>query len=87
MTDTLSWLFWLVVIACGYAGLMLGLDRLFAWWQQHQRLTRQRITHRAELARIDRDAYASVQRISSAFMVAQQLIREHADAERRWGRS
>ncbi|SHT79821.1 Uncharacterised protein [Mycobacteroides abscessus subsp. abscessus] len=54
-----------------YAALLFGLDALLMLRDARRR-------HRAEVARINEDAAQSVRRISGAFLVAQQLIREEA---------
>ena len=63
----LSWLLWGVLIWCVYAGLPDGRELRRAGCERHQRLNRQRQAHRAQVARIDRQADASVQRIAAAF--------------------
>lgn len=63
----LIWVSWIAM----YAALLFGLDALLELRDARQR-------HRAELTRINHEAAQSARRISSAFLVAQQLIRDEA---------
>jgi len=84
MSDTLlsfclTSLCWWGVMSAAYAALLFGLDALLTTWKRRHQARRQLCQ---ELARIDREAEASVQRIGAAFVVAQQLLREQAAAGR-----
>jgi hypothetical protein len=70
-----SWLLLWVVVMIFYLGCVAAVDHLKAKWWQHQRVRQYKRAVAAEMARIDLAASASVQRIGSAFMVAQQLAR------------
>lgn len=77
-----TWLaVWLLLMA-GYLALWVALDWLRARWRQCQRTRQYRRNVAVELVRIDRDVAVSVERINSAFVVAQRLIRDRADTER-----
>lgn len=67
----LTWLGCWAVSMAGYGALLLGLDVLLDTWDARRQ-------HRAALQRIDDEAERSVQRIGTAFLIAQQLIREEA---------
>ena len=73
-----SWLFWWAVLFGAYTAMLFALDGLLTEWQRYQKVRRQRRALAAELARIDRQADATVHRLSAAFIVAQQLIRAEA---------
>lgn len=68
-------LLWCVLLSAVYTGLLFAVDALLVayrcWRQERQNL-------RCELARLDREAAASVQRIGAAFALAQRLLREEA---------
>lgn len=74
-TFLLTWLFWWAALTIAYAALLFGIDALLTAWRRRQEDWRHL---RQELARIDRNADVSVQRIGAAFVVAQRLIREQA---------
>ena len=74
-----SWLFWWAVLFGAYTALLFGIDALLASYQRRCQARRQL---RQELARIDRQADASVHRIGAALVVAQQLIRAEAASNR-----
>jgi biopolymer transport protein ExbB/TolQ len=80
-----SWLLTWALLMAAYLGLSAVADRLKARWRRYERVRQHRRAVAAELARIDRETSASVRRIGAVFMVAQRLIRDHADAERRGG--
>lgn len=87
MTDTLvslllTWLLLWAALCLLYAVLLFGLDYLASVWQRHQQAKRQRPAHLAELARIDQQATAAMQRIGAAYVIAQQLIRTEAASNR-----
>jgi Flp pilus assembly protein TadB len=78
-----TWLaLWALFTAC-YLVLLAALHWSKARWQRYQRERRHRRASAAELARINRAVAASVQRIGLAFMVAQQVMREHDTRIRR----
>lgn len=69
----LTWVSWWVLFFTAYAGLLFGIDAVLMA-HRHRQQERQKLRH--ELARLDREAAASVQRIGAAFRAAQRLIRE-----------
>nr|WP_194946121.1 hypothetical protein [Mycolicibacterium malmesburyense]CRL76783.1 hypothetical protein CPGR_04089 [Mycolicibacterium malmesburyense] len=77
VTFLLTWLFWWLLLSGAYALLLFGIDALLMAFRRRQQA---RHNLRQELARIDRQAEASVYRIGAAFLVAQQLVREQAAA-------
>ena len=78
-----SWLLTWALLMIVYLGVLALLDHLAAQWQRFQRARQYRRALRAELMRIDRETVASVERVNSAFMLAQRLVRDQADAEHR----
>lgn len=78
-----TWLVTWALLMILYLGVVAVLDHLKARWRRYQRMQQHRRAVAAELMRIDGEAIASVQRINSAFMVAQRFIRDQAQAERR----
>jgi len=78
-----SWLLTWALLMIVYLGLVVAVDQLRERWQHHQRARQYRHAVAAELKQIDRETVASVQRINSAFILAQRLIRDEAKAERR----
>jgi hypothetical protein len=80
LTDfLLTWLFWWGLLLVAYGTVLFTVDALLLAWQRRQEERRRR---RSELDRINREAGDTVQRIGSAFVLAQQLIRDEAAAER-----
>jgi Flp pilus assembly protein TadB len=84
MSDTLAtflltWLCWWALLSVTYVGLLFAADALLTAWQRRQEAQRR---HRAAIARIDRDTEVAVARLGAAFVVAQQLVREEAAANR-----
>lgn len=77
-----TWLLTWALLMVGYLGLLAIVDHLTIRWQHYQRVRQYRRAVAAELMRMDRETVASVQRIRSAFTVAQRLIRTEADSER-----
>jgi hypothetical protein len=75
----LTWLRWWGLLVVAYGTVLFTIDALLSAWQRRQQGRRLR---RAELDRINREARDTVQRIGSAFVLAQQLIRDEAAAER-----
>lgn len=78
-----TWLVTWALLMVVYLGVLALADHLKARWRRYQRMRQHRRAVAAELMRIDSEAIASAQRINSAFMVAQRLIRDQAQAERR----
>lgn len=70
---------WWAVIFIGYVLLLAAADLCLAAWKSHQRDLQRR---RDALQHVADEQAAAVQRIGSAFLVAQQLIRREADAGR-----
>ncbi|GFG50796.1 hypothetical protein [Mycolicibacterium agri] len=75
VTFLLTWLLWWVLLFTAYAGLLFGIDALLT---AHRRRQQERQNLRHELARLDQEAAASVQRIGAAFLATQRLMREEA---------
>ena len=74
----LGTLFWLAVMAVVYAAVLFGADALLT--AAHQR--RQHRQHvNEQLARIDREADASVRRMATAFELARHEIQRAAAQE------
>jgi hypothetical protein len=81
LTDfLLTWLFWWSLLSVAYGAVHFTVDALLSAWQRRRHARRQR---RAEIERINREAADSVQRLGTAFAVAQHLMR--AEVATRWG--
>ena len=70
-----SWLALWALVMIFYLGCLTAVDLVKAKWRQHQRKQQYKRAVAAEIARIDRATHASVHRIGSAFIVAQQVVR------------
>lgn len=75
----LTWLFWWSALSGIYCALLFGADALLAA-RDHRRQERECL--RRDLAHLNDQVGVSVQRIGAALVVAQQLIRSEAAAER-----
>ncbi|MFH5230826.1 hypothetical protein [Antrihabitans spumae] len=75
----LLWLAMYAVIFVAYLAIILFVIDPLSTWQERRRTRRQLIdaTER-ELGRIERQGADSVQRIESAFIAAQQIVRDEA---------
>ncbi|WP_157935624.1 hypothetical protein [Mycobacteroides abscessus] len=69
-----NWLCWWISLTLTYAAVIAG----FEWIRASRRHRQARQHHEAELARIDQQTDASVQRIATAFHSAQQQVQEEA---------
>ncbi|WP_234826636.1 hypothetical protein [Mycobacteroides abscessus] len=76
-----QWICSAMALAISYLMDWAGYDWL-SMRQQHRHHARQR--HETELARIDQQTDASVQRIATAFHAAQQRVREEAVLVAEW---
>lgn len=76
LLDWLSW--WAFLISLEWL-VIYCLDPLLAAWQGRQEARRQL---RKDIDRIDRDTYASINRIGIAYAAAQQLLRDEAALNR-----
>lgn len=79
MTFLLTWLFWWLLFYGAYAALLFACDAMLVAFLRHQEVGR---NLSQKLVRIERQAYASVDRIGAAYAVAQQLMGEDAAASR-----
>lgn len=70
---------WWLVAFIGYGGLLLGVDGLLRGFAR-RRARQQR--ERDAVARLTAERRAAVNRIGVAFLAAQQLIRDEANAKR-----
>lgn len=73
-----TWLLFWALLMAGYLALAALVEYLRGQWRQHQRVRQYRQAAAAELARMDLETFASVQRLGMAFMVAQRLVRQEA---------
>lgn len=71
----LTGVLWLTDLTAIYCTLVLAADALLAAWDRRRNA-------RDRLRRLGDQADVSVQRIGAAFVVAQQLIRDEATAQR-----
>jgi hypothetical protein len=76
-----TWLVTWAALMAVYLGVLAAVDLATASWRQYERRQKCVQAVAAELARIDRDASASVQRIGVAFLTAQKQLRERDN----WG--
>jgi hypothetical protein len=78
LTFLVSWFVLWAALMVVYLGYLAIIDYLKARWRRYQcfRLYKRAIA--AEMARIDLAANASVHRLGTAFMVAQQLMRDQS---------
>lgn len=77
------WLPTWAVLMIVYFGVLAAVDHLLAALRRYRRVQQYRRAAAVELASIDAEAVASIERINSAFAMAQRLIREYADVEHR----
>lgn len=78
-TFLLTLLLWWVLLFAAYTALVFGIDALLS---AHVRRQHARQQLRVALARIDRRAEISIDRIGAASVVAQRLIGEEVKAHR-----
>jgi len=77
-----TWLVTWALLMVVYFGLLAAVDHLRAGWRRCQRVRQYRHAVAAERMRIDRETVASVARMGTAFLVAQQLVRNEAANQR-----
>jgi hypothetical protein len=77
-----TWLSVWALLMVGGVALLAVVDFLKSRWRQYRRMRQYRRAVDSEMARIDREAAASVRRIGAAFVIAQRAIQEEAAGSR-----
>ena len=78
-TFLLTWLLWWAVLSAAYAAVLFIVESAITAWQRHHDERRRRLEDEAQVAH---DVAAAVQRIGSAYLIAQRQIHNEAAENR-----
>jgi biopolymer transport protein ExbB/TolQ len=76
-----TWLLTWALLMIVYFGVLAAVDFLGDQWRRYQRVRQYRRAVAAEVLRIDAETISSIERINSAFVAAQRLVRQEAARE------